>query len=80
MSAVMLRPNPRIFPHAEFTHMQQGLPPEIAGIIGIVIAVACGVLVIALIVAIFYLLTLQKALSRVSPHNRKMEPAWSGCR
>ncbi len=55
--------------------MQQGLPPEFAGILGILLAVLCVVIVIALVIAIFYLLTLQKALSRVSPRNRKMEPA-----
>ena len=31
-------------------------------------------LVVGIVVAVFYLLTLQKALSRVSPHNRLMEP------
>lgn len=54
--------------------MRQGLPPDIAGIFGILIAFVCVILAIALVIAIFYLLTLQKALSRVSPHNRKMEP------
>ena len=32
------------------------------------------ILIVALIVGIFYLLTLQKALNRVAPHNRLMEP------
>lgn len=53
----------------------QGLPPEIAGILGIIIAVACVVLVIVFTIYIFYLLTLQKALNRCSPRNRLMEPA-----
>lgn len=42
----------------------------LAGMMGFV----CLFLVIVLVVVIFYLLTLQKALSRVSPHNRLMEP------
>ena len=54
--------------------MQQGLPPEIAAVFGTIMIFLCAFLAVALIVAIFYLLTLQKALSRVAPHNRKMEP------
>ncbi|MBI3411268.1 MAG: hypothetical protein HY040_23280 [Planctomycetes bacterium] len=41
-----------------------------AGMLGFI----CVVVVIALVVTIFFLLTLQKALSRVSPRNRLMEP------
>ncbi len=33
-----------------------------------------GVLVVVLVIAIFFLLTLQRALSRVAPRNRLMEP------
>lgn len=54
--------------------MQQEFGPDLAGIIGVVIAVMIGVLLVLLVVAVFYLLTLQTALSRVAPHNRKMEP------
>jgi hypothetical protein len=54
--------------------MQQGLPPELAGILGIVITVICGVALVAILIVIFFLLSMQKALSRVSPQNRKMEP------
>jgi hypothetical protein len=42
-----------------------------AGLLGLV----CVVLVAAIVTMIFYFLTLQKALSRVAPHNRLMEPA-----
>lgn len=52
-------------------NQQEGV---IAGMLGVILAIACVVLVIVLVIAIFYLLTLQKALSRVSPHNRRMEP------
>jgi hypothetical protein len=34
----------------------------------------CFGLIVAIVVAVFYLLTLQKALSRVERHNRLMEP------
>jgi len=34
----------------------------------------CFLLIAALVIAVFYLLTLQKALSRVARHNRLMEP------
>lgn len=44
-----------------------------AGIVGILIA-ALVVFAICLIPAIFYLLTLQKALNRCSPENRAMAP------
>jgi hypothetical protein len=53
---------------------QNALPPELAGMVGLIIAVACGALLVVLIIYIFYLLTLQKALSRCSPRNRLMEP------
>jgi hypothetical protein len=56
--------------------MQQGPNPQ--AILGLALGMFCliaGVaLAVGLIVAIFYLLTLQKALSRVSPRNRLMEP------
>jgi hypothetical protein len=49
-------------------------PDELAGIMG-VFCVFIGVgLAVWLIIAIFFVLTLQKALSRVSPRNRLMEP------
>jgi uncharacterized membrane protein len=38
------------------------------------LGILCAVLLVSLVVQIFYLLTLQKALSRVSPRNRSMEP------
>jgi hypothetical protein len=44
---------------------------ELIGLLCVVIGV---VLVVALAIQIFYLLTLQKALSRVSPENRAMQP------
>jgi hypothetical protein len=44
-------------------------------VVGMVLGVLCLILAVALVIAIFYLLTLQKALSRVSPRNRLMEPA-----
>jgi hypothetical protein len=40
----------------------------------IIFGFLCFVLIAVLVVAVFYLLTLQKALSRVAPHNRLMEP------
>jgi hypothetical protein len=56
--------------------MQQGANPE--AILGLALGMFCFiagvVLAITLVIAIFYLLTLQKALSRVSPRNRLMEP------
>jgi hypothetical protein len=42
--------------------------------LGMLCFVLLGVLAVVLVIAIFYLLTLQKALSRVSPRNRLMEP------
>jgi hypothetical protein len=44
---------------------------ELAGMICLIFGF---VLVVVLVLVIFYLLTLQKALSRVSPRNRLMEP------
>jgi hypothetical protein len=51
-----------------------------AGVLVAVLAGICFALVIALVIAIFYFLTLQKALSRVQPRNRLMEPGlvWLG--
>ena len=46
-------------------------PDELLGLLCVVIGV---VLIVALAIQIFYLLTLQKALSRVSPENRTMQP------
>ncbi len=40
----------------------------------IIFGFLCFVLIAILVVAVFYLLTLQKALSRVARHNRLMEP------
>jgi len=40
----------------------------------IIFGFLCFVLIAVLVVAVFYLLTLQKALSRVARHNRLMEP------
>jgi hypothetical protein len=56
--------------------MQQGPNPE--AILGVALGMFCliaGVaLAVVIVIGIFYLLTLQKALSRVSPRNRLMEP------
>ena len=41
---------------------------------GILCVIVGFVLAVVLIIAIFYLITLQKALNRVAPHNRLMEP------
>jgi hypothetical protein len=49
----------------------QGPPPEFMAILIVVLLV---VLAISLVIAIFFLLTLSKALSRCSPRNRTMEP------
>lgn len=53
---------------------------EFAALGGAILGIACLVIGVALVIAIFYFLTLQKALSRVSPHNRLMEPGlvWLG--
>jgi hypothetical protein len=53
---------------------------ELAALGGAILGIACLVLGVALVIAIFYFLTLQKALNRVSPHNRLMEPGlvWLG--
>lgn len=48
-----------------------GMPPEMAGVFVVVMLVA---LAITLGIAIMFLLTLSKALSRCSPRNRTMEP------
>jgi uncharacterized membrane protein len=47
---------------------------DLASIMGIMCFVIGAILLVALVIAIFYLLTLQKAPSRVSPRNRLMEP------
>jgi hypothetical protein len=49
---------------------------EQAARIGIMAAVAIGlvVLIVSLVVTIFFILTLQKALNRCSPENRAMQP------
>src|SRR5215212_7146459 len=39
------------------------------------LGVACVVLVVLLIVAVFFLITLQRALNLCAPRNRSMEPA-----
>lgn len=46
-------------------------PDALAGTLCVIVG---GVLAVVLVIAIFFLLTLQKALSRVSPRNRLMEP------
>jgi hypothetical protein len=49
--------------------------PEILGLaLGMICVIVGVVLAVVLVIAIFYLLTLQKALSRVSQRNRLMEP------
>jgi hypothetical protein len=52
----------------------QGLQNVIMAFMAVFIVVAFVVLAIYLTIAIFYLLTLQKALNRVSARNRLMEP------
>jgi hypothetical protein len=51
--------------------MQQGAGEAALGMLCFVLL---GILAVVLVILIFYLLTLQKALSRVSPRNRLMEP------
>jgi hypothetical protein len=41
---------------------------------GAILAVLCGVILIALVIHIFFLLTMMRALQRVSPPNRLMQP------
>lgn len=47
------------------------IPPEA---LAVFIGIMAVILVVALVIAIFFLLTLSKALSRCSPRNRTMEP------
>jgi len=47
---------------------------DVMPILGVVLAFLCVVAVVLLVLAIFFLLTLQKALNRCSPRNRAMEP------
>lgn len=47
---------------------------DIAAMGGAILGFVCLFLGVLLVILVFYLLTLQKALSRVSPHNRLMEP------
>jgi hypothetical protein len=54
---------------------QPVFPPEVMAILGILIVAVVAGLVIGLAIQIFYLLTLHRALDRVSPRNRLMEPA-----
>jgi hypothetical protein len=51
----------------------QNAAPDDAEMIGLIVGV-CGCLSVFLIVIIFFLITLQKALSRCHPQNRAMEP------
>src|SRR2546423_227574 len=54
--------------------MQQGANPDVGAALGVFVFILLAALAVALVVMIFYLLTLQKALSRVAPHNRLMQP------
>ncbi len=56
---------------AQFQQNNNAVGPELAG--PILVGVCCFLLVF-LVIAILFLLTLQKALSRCSPRNRTMEP------
>jgi hypothetical protein len=47
---------------------------DVASFMGILCFVFGAIILVALVIVVFYLLTLQKALSRVSPRNRLMEP------
>jgi hypothetical protein len=51
-------------------------PQILAGMMGLV----CVVFAVVIVIWVFYFLTLQRALSRVAPHNRLMEPGmvWLG--
>lgn len=49
-------------------------PNDLAALGGLICVIIGAVVAVLLIVVILYLLTLQKALSRVSPRNRLMEP------
>jgi hypothetical protein len=48
--------------------------PNAAAVDTAVLGLVCLLLIVAILIAVFYLLTLQKALSRVSRRNRLMEP------
>ena len=54
--------------------MQQVVNPGADGALGLICVVVGVFLLVVLVIFIFYLMTLQKALSRVAPHNRLMEP------
>lgn len=47
---------------------------DAAAAAAVLLGMLCLFLIVAIIIAVFYLLTLQKALSRVAPWNRLMEP------
>lgn len=54
--------------------MEKAFGPEAAGILGIVCVVAGVIVLVGLVIAVLYLLTLYRALAKVAPHNRLMEP------
>jgi hypothetical protein len=47
---------------------------DAAAAAAVLLGMLCLFLIVAIVIAVFYLLTLQKALSRVAPWNRLMEP------
>ena len=55
--------------------MQRNTSPELAAMSGVVLAVVYCISAGVIVVWIFYLFSLQKALSRCAPHNRLMRPA-----
>src|SRR5260370_41578500 len=54
--------------------MGPGANPNMNDMMGFICLFVGAIVLVVLVIAIFYLLTLQKALSRVSPHNRTMQP------
>jgi hypothetical protein len=47
---------------------------DAAGIAAVLLLFICGILIVALVIGILFLLTLHRALDRCSPRNRTMEP------
>jgi hypothetical protein len=50
-------------------------PPEIKAMLPFIIGGFCVIMLIAIIIAVFFCLSMQKALNRVSESNREMQPA-----
>src|SRR5262249_23624412 len=65
---------PRILSLGSSHMLQKGHVPDLGPILGMFCLIVGAFLVVALVIAIFYLLTLHRALDKVSPRNRLMEP------